>query len=141
MLHCFLVQFVFFFFFFIGRQRNGLYLLLPLNSSHFCLQSNSKDSHILNSVKTSTDSFHLWHCRLGHPFLSRMSLLCKIVPYVTCSNNSTPFCTVCPMEKQKRLPFPHPNILCAVPFDCYMLIFEILFQHQLLEDIETFSLW
>ena len=48
----------------------------------------------------------LWHSRLGHPSIQRMSLLQSIVPgIVPCNNNKTFDCIVSPLGKQKRLPF------------------------------------
>lgn len=66
------------------------------------------------SVRVDED---LWHIRLGHPSLERLKLLTGLLP---CSKSgttvSTP-CLVCPLAKQKRLPFVSNNNMSSSPFD------------------------
>ena len=69
------------------------------------------------TVKKLDNDFHTWHYRLGHPSLSRMSFLSSVVPHVTHSDHDVSLCTVCPLAKQKRLPFPNKNHLVSSPFD------------------------
>jgi hypothetical protein len=38
-----------------------------------------------------------------------MSFLSSVVPHVTHSDNDVSLCTICPLAKQKRLPFPNKN--------------------------------
>ena len=56
----------------------------------------------------------LWHFRLGHPSLSRMSILQNVLP--SFSAQCIDVCTIYPLAKQKRLPFPSHNNLCNEPF-------------------------
>ena len=46
-----------------------------------------------------------------------MSFLSDIVPNVSHSCKGNHVCTVCPLAKQKRLPFPHNNHLSHCAFD------------------------
>ena len=46
-----------------------------------------------------------------------MSFLSNIVPNVSHSCKDNHVCTVCPLAKQKRLPFPHNNHLSPCAFD------------------------
>ena len=99
----------------LGKKQGGLYTLqfastsLPRSvsdvlsklSSHSFV--NSVASCNPNSILNNTS---LWHSKLGHPSIQRMSLLQSIVPgIVSCNNNKTFDCTICPFAKQKRLPF------------------------------------
>uniref|UniRef100_A0A2N9FVF7 Integrase catalytic domain-containing protein n=1 Tax=Fagus sylvatica TaxID=28930 RepID=A0A2N9FVF7_FAGSY len=107
----------------MGREQNGLYLLeQSLDSSHAlpapisCTAFN-KALYSLSSVKVHTDSFHTWHCRLGHPSRSRMSSLSHVMPTVSQDNSADFVCNICPLAKQKRLPFSNNNNLSSCPFD------------------------
>ena len=52
------------------------------------------------------DSTSLWHSRLGHPSFQRLAILQNLVPdVINCSNNKSFDCPICPISKQKRLPF------------------------------------
>ena len=46
----------------------------------------------------------LWHIKLDHPSDQKLYILNKTMPIVSC-NNYEP-CMVCPLAKQKKLPFP-----------------------------------
>jgi hypothetical protein len=107
----------------MGKQQNGLYLLdSSPNSTHVVATNVPKSSlhrylYSLSFVKHSNSNFHVWHCRLGHPSLSRMSFLSSIVPNVSYSCTDAHTCTVCPLAKQKRLPFPKNNHLSSTSFE------------------------
>ena len=107
----------------MGKQHNGLYLLdLSSDSTNIAavITSNSglhKHLYSLSSIKNSNKDIHVWHCRLGHPSLSRMNFLSSIVSNASYSSNDAPTCTVCPLAKQKRLPFPNNNHLSLKSFD------------------------
>ena len=47
---------------------------------------------------------HIWHLRLGHPSNAKLNLL-KYNNVQICDLNEDFFCDVCPLAKQKRLPF------------------------------------
>uniref|UniRef100_A0A2N9GKR9 Integrase catalytic domain-containing protein n=1 Tax=Fagus sylvatica TaxID=28930 RepID=A0A2N9GKR9_FAGSY len=103
----------------LGKIHNGLYILQldALNSQLNKLQSvvfayPSTDSFPFHSahktvapVSNLTD-LQLWHCRLGHPSVDRMHFLHQFVPTFHAINKESHFCDVCPLAKQKRLPFP-----------------------------------
>ena len=56
----------------------------------------------------------LWHFRLGHPSLSRMLVLQSVLP--SFSIQCTDVCTIYPLAKRKRLPFPSHNNMCNEHF-------------------------
>ena len=102
----------------MGEVHNGLYLLqkgtsrtTPL-SDHLSNHKSFKSA--FSSSVSSKDMSILWHFRLSHPSLSRMSVLQNILPYF--SSKCTDVCTICPLAKQKRLPSPSQNNLCNEPF-------------------------
>ena len=107
----------------MGKQHNGLYLLdvssdsTQVAAATVSTSSLQKHLYSLSSIKHSSNNFHVWHCRLGHPSLSRMSFLSSIVPNVSHSCNDTHTCIVCPLAKQKRLPFPNKNHLSSTSLD------------------------
>lgn len=57
----------------------------------------------------------LWHFRLGHPSFARMNLLQPHINDITASKIH--HCTVCPMAKQHRLPFPISVTETQFPFE------------------------
>jgi hypothetical protein len=107
----------------MGREQNGLYLLeQSLDFSHalpapISYTAFNKALYSLSSVKVNTDSFHTWHCRLGHPSRSRMSSLSHVMPTVSQDNSADFVCNIYPLAKQKRLPFSNNNNLSSCPFD------------------------
>ena len=71
-----------------------------------------------NSCTSDVDKTSLWHCRLGHPSPQRLVLSQSLVPNViTCNINKTFDCSICPLAKQKRLPFPSPISSSSSCFD------------------------
>lgn len=85
----------------LGEQRGGLYYMSPL--------LRTPSSHQVSYPS------NLWHMRLGHPSASRLKLVSPLL-----SSNNISFdnnCTVCPMAKQTRLPFPLSSITTHAPFD------------------------
>ena len=93
----------------LGKKQGGLYTLqfsftslprfvldvLPKLSSlsfvNFVASCNT--NYVLNNTS-------LWHSKLGHPPIQRMSLLQSIVPSIVPFNNNKTFdCTVCPLAK------------------------------------------
>ena len=103
----------------VGEVHNGLYLLqkstsrtTPYLLDHLSIHKSFK-STFSSSVSTK-DMPILWHFRLGHPSLSRMSILQNVL--LSFSAQCTDVCTICPLAKRKRLPFPSHNNLCNEPF-------------------------
>lgn len=108
----------------VGQANDGLYLLQS-GSTHQHSSSSLGDflaSHNLStisnsfSVATSVNTLSsLWHSRLGHPLDSRLQALSHVFPFPkTFCNNA---CNICPLAKQKHLPFPFNNNLSASTFD------------------------
>lgn len=86
-----------------GKQHGGLYYMMPNSISPASFQvSNSPD---------------IWHSRLGHLSFSRFKLLFSSLPInketVSFHNN----CSICPLAKQTRLPFPISSITTKIPFE------------------------
>ncbi|CAL9006827.1 unnamed protein product [Prunus brigantina] len=79
-----------------GKQRGGLYYMSLLQKTLVSYQ-----------VSLSSD---LWHMRLGHQSPARLRLASSSLSF---DNN----CSVCPMAKQTRLPFPLSSISTKAPFD------------------------
>ena len=107
----------------IGRQQNGLYILDLSSNSKPTAAVNVPHStfnkllYSLSKIKHSSNSFHTWHCRLGHPSSSRMNFLSSVVPNISHSCKDTHVFIVCPLAKQKRLPFPNNNHVSSTAFD------------------------
>ena len=108
----------------MGKQQNGLYLLdLTSDSQHSAATSShttpslQENLYSLTSIKDSNNNLHVWHCRLGHPSFSRMNFLSSIMPHVSHSCTDVHTCSVCPLAKQKQLPFPNNTHLSSQSFD------------------------
>jgi hypothetical protein len=92
----------------VGKEANGLFYLLEkpelhqpdISSCNFTFASFMFSAHV---KYVSTD---LWHYRLGHLSPSRLKILHANNPQISCDLFSLP-CTVCPLARNKRLPFPH----------------------------------
>ena len=113
---------------YISKKQGGLYTLqgssqvaLPKSisevlsklSSHFPVKSVNS----CNSTST-VDTFSLWHCRSGHPSSQRLALLKNIVLEIeSCNANKVFDCTICPLAKQKKLPFHHSISVSSSCFD------------------------
>jgi hypothetical protein len=100
----------------VAKEKAGLFYLLPENE----VSSNASESvpsfhkHVsFNSIKEP--SCDLWHYRLGHPSNSRIRLIQSIVPAISCKQNE--ICSICPLAKQHKLPFPVSVSVSEFPFD------------------------
>ena len=100
-------------------MHHGLYLLQRLDcvspsslSNHLIKHKLGFSSHFVNAVSSMP---RIWHFRLGHPSLNKLVSLqdSLFVSFDTC----TDICNICPMAKQKRLPFPFNNNFSYSPFD------------------------
>lgn len=67
-----------------------------------------------NSVVSN--SFEMWHLRLGHLSNSGMHCLSKQFPLIPYENNMNP-CDSCHFEKLKKLPFPNSITNTHAPFE------------------------
>jgi len=88
----------------VGEEKHGLFYLVQTDfvssvSSAFSISNVSKD---------------IWHYRLGHSSSSRLNLIHASVPDI--SINSKHICTICPLAKQRTLPFPISTSVSDLPF-------------------------
>ena len=95
----------------LGKEINGLYLLLKG-------ESGSSSNCVSLSVSANKVLPHIWHARLGHIVDAKLALLNK--DNVHCINSNANFlCDICPLAKQKRLPF---NISTTISNECFDLL-------------------
>ena len=90
-----------------AKLQDGLYVLRG------CTATPAPAGSVHNISTTST---HLWHSRLGHRSHKKLYTLYNHFPFISvseCNNN----CTVCPLAKQKRLPYKVSNSRANAPFD------------------------
>ncbi|CAL1397253.1 unnamed protein product [Linum trigynum] len=87
-----------------AKLFHGLYLIdnPPIDS---------QPNHITTAT---TQSFDLWHYRLGHVFHSKVPILQQLCTSIE-TYRSLP-CDVCHFAKQKRLPFPISSTVSVKPF-------------------------
>ena len=100
----------------LGKKLGGVYILqnssialpasIPAILSKLVPTSFKVSVHSCNKISIVDDS-NLWHYRLGHPSSQRMHLLQNCVSLISCCNKTSSSCTVCPIDKQRRLPFTH----------------------------------
>ncbi|KAK0588592.1 hypothetical protein LWI29_002973 [Acer saccharum] len=97
----------------LGKQRDGLYYLAALATNKSVINSTSSTNKpACNLTFSSTD---LWHNRLGHASLPRLSFIAKnFLNFSARSNNA---CPICPLAKQSRLPFTSSVISSIKPFE------------------------
>ena len=80
--------------------------------------SNSISSFVLAAFSVNKTQPHIRHLRLGHPSNAKLNLL-KSNNVQICDSNKDFFCDVCPLAKQKRLPF---NGSLHISKNCFYLI-------------------
>ena len=97
----------------IGKEINGLYLLKmgDLASTSSCFSS-------FISVSINKTQPYIWHARLRHLSNAKLALMNK--NNVSLINSNEKFhCDICPLAKQKRLPF---NTSSHISNECFDLI-------------------
>lgn len=117
-----------------GRAKGNLYLLdttatvfssfsIPYIASNVTCQNKTSAESVsacfdsLTSVKNKCHNVHLWHARLGNPSISRQLLLSLCISHITLNKDVQFSCSICPLAKQKRLPFPNANHVAPNAFD------------------------
>jgi len=102
----------------VGREANGLFYLLEKPDLLSTDASSSCKSPVpfQFSATVKSVSTDIWHYRLGHLSPSRLQLLHSNNPHISCDLMSTS-CTICPLARQKRLPFPHSISVSTSIFD------------------------
>jgi histone deacetylase 1/2 len=91
----------------IARLQRGLYVL-----DH----EDPTDSVVPVCNSASSNSFLLWHLRLGHISDSGLQVISKHFLFVPSKNNMSP-CDACHFSKQNKLPFPQSMSKSLAPFD------------------------
>lgn len=106
----------------MGQMHDGLYLLQDSSISQainsladFLSKHNFKSFTGFCSSTLQNNLFSLWHSRLGHPSDVKVHSLSHVFPFL--QHCCTKSCTVCPLAKQKRLPFPFDNKRSSHSFD------------------------
>ena len=106
----------------IGRMHDGLYLLQASSLSQaskslddFLLKNKSSSFTAFSSSISHASLYSLWHSRLGHPSDMKVHALSHLFPFL--QHCCTKDCIVCPLAKQKRLPFPFDNKRAIHSFD------------------------
>ena len=77
--------------------------------------SKHKFAHSSSFVNFVSSMPRIWHFRLSHPSMKKLLPLQET--FSVTFNSCTDICHICPLVKQKRLPFPFNNNFCASPFD------------------------
>ena len=127
LLLCFLVQFVLYIGPFlletigVSKLHNNLYLLSTTSCKLDSTISSILDSNFGTFVNNVFDILvitkpYLWHFKLGHASDAKLHALHDCIPNVS-NVHSNKDCTLCPIAKQKRLPFPFFNHLSGNAFD------------------------
>ena len=101
-----------------GNKQNDLYILdtasFLSHSLSGCAQSSDFPS---SSISVNTVSASLWHTRLGHLSPKILAILQPRLSFSFPKCNQTDTCYICPLAKQKRLPFVCNNHMSPNPFD------------------------
>lgn len=93
----------------IGKAANGLYYLvnhltekLPVNWIHSVNTASTKAA-VKDHTSNTSESFEVWHHRLGHAPVAKIKLISSISAV---KSKSEKVCITCPMSKFVKLPFP-----------------------------------
>ncbi|KAK5771566.1 hypothetical protein PVK06_047784 [Gossypium arboreum] len=87
----------------IGKEQGALYVLQPSQPT-FLSSSTLTKGNISFHTTATTDLSLLWHSRLGHASISRLSRM-PLQPCNFSDSTPIPHCYICPLSKQTRLPF------------------------------------
>ena len=98
----------------LAKHMNGLYYV---EGSPMVTRLAHCNSNIASNTSSSFSvcSDELWHFRLGHLSSSRLSILNKNFPYISC--HVSPLCEICQYAKQKRLPYKLSTHNAKDPFE------------------------
>ena len=98
----------------LGKEINGLYLLKRGDST-----STSSCFSSFISVSINKTQPYIWHARLRHLSNAKLALMNKNNVFLINSNEKF-HCDICPLAKQKRLPF---NTSSHISNECFDLIY------------------
>ncbi|KAG8483501.1 hypothetical protein CXB51_023279 [Gossypium anomalum] len=90
----------------IGRHLNGLYFFEPFSALVRSPTSPSCMTSIANSIS-------LWHARLGHVPVNKLN---RLSFFHNLPINKDFTCSICPMARQSKLPFPPSVSRATTPF-------------------------
>ena len=109
-----------------GKEKEGLYLLEDQDSvcdheinPSFKSFSSVHKSFVHKSINNRSSHLQLWHNRLGHASYANLQFLKNCISDLCtpCNmNDHDNHCLVCPLAKQKRLPFPIHNKMPSASF-------------------------
>lgn len=92
--------------------------LVPLDQSVSCNITDALSSSVTcNVVPHFSDLASLWHARMGHVSDSVLHSLSNNVPFSFNNKFTSNDCIICPLAKQKCLPFPAQNHASPTMFD------------------------
>uniref|UniRef100_A0A2N9FVX7 Reverse transcriptase Ty1/copia-type domain-containing protein n=1 Tax=Fagus sylvatica TaxID=28930 RepID=A0A2N9FVX7_FAGSY len=94
-----------------GLSSNGVY---PIQSHLFHSTAN-KTACVAHSI--SSDKWHLWHSRLGHPSSNVLHNIFPSFSTGSSSNTVIEHCQHCLAGKMHQLPFPTSNKIVSSPFE------------------------
>uniref|UniRef100_A0A2N9GH94 Reverse transcriptase Ty1/copia-type domain-containing protein n=1 Tax=Fagus sylvatica TaxID=28930 RepID=A0A2N9GH94_FAGSY len=94
-----------------GLSSNGVY---PIQSHLFHSTAN-KIACVAHSI--SSDKWHLWHSRLGHPSFNVLHNIFPSFSTGSSSNTVIEHCQHCLAGKMHQLPFPTSNKIVSSPFE------------------------
>ncbi|KAG7585478.1 Integrase catalytic core [Arabidopsis thaliana x Arabidopsis arenosa] len=92
-----------------GEQIGNLYVL---DKASITTQDCNGVPCSVNAVVDTT----LWHNRLGHPSVSKIESITDVLGLKQ-NNNKGFHCSICPLAKQKHLPYISQNNICENVFD------------------------
>ena len=106
----------------VGKLHNNLYLLQALPDCTSISRASSILQFVFSSLVHSISTVpvlskpYLWHLRLGHVSDNKLSNLHNHLPNII-QFQSKKDCVLCPIVKQKKLPFPSFNHISHNAFD------------------------
>lgn len=92
-----------------GEEIANLYVL---DKASFGARPILQSFFYTNAVVDAT----LWHNRLGHPSVQKLDSIANILE-ISNRNKIPSHCAICPLAKQKHLPFDSQNNMCNAAFD------------------------
>ena len=92
-----------------GEEIVNLYVL------DGAINTDPASSRLSPSINVIVDT-SLWHNRLGHPSVDRIDLITNVLG-IKQKNKGLFHCSICPLAKQKHLPYISQNNICANAFD------------------------
>lgn len=95
----------------VGQVNQGLYLL----NTSITSAKNKENSIVCSASHVSSNNDNLWHSRLGHASYSKLDY----IHILKINKDVDHSCTICPLSKQQRLPFPISTLSTNTIFLAY----------------------